>query len=173
MKSQKQKFVLRLAVAAAALLFSADAMAATSTVTSNISFDTPLTISSNSSINFGTVAAGVAGTYTMSTAGALTSVGGNWLYGNKSAGSLTIAGSANDTITISVGGYTASNGVTPQKATCAYNGGAAASCDNTAITGAAPGAGKTLLLGLDAVVDGTQAAGSSATPTIVVTVNYS
>lgn len=173
MKSEtKQKNILRLAVAAAALLFSADAMAATQTVTSNIAFDTPLTISQNQAINFGTVAAGVAATYTISTAGAVTTTGGNWLYGTKTAGNLTIAGSSNDTVSISVGSFTASNGVTPANPTCSYGGGAATSC-TSAITGAAPGTGKTLLLGIDAQVDGTQAAGTTATPSVVVTVIYS
>jgi hypothetical protein len=166
----KQKNIVRLAVGIAALMFSADAMAATQSVTSNISFDTPLTITPNQQINFGTVAAGTAGTYTISTAGSVTTANGNWLYGTKAAGNLTIAGSTTDTISISVVSYTASNGVTPSNATCAYAGGAAGSCTLSGI--AAPGTGKTLLLGVDATVDGTQAAGTSATPSFVVTVTY-
>jgi len=159
-------------IVAAALLSSADAFAATSVVTANISFDTPLTLTSVSQINFGTVAAKTNATYTISTTGAVTTTTGNWLYGTKSAGSINIAGSTKDTINISVSGYTAQGGVTPAKATCSYAGGTAASCDNTQITGAAPGTGKILLIGLDAQVDGTQAAGATATPSVVVTVAY-
>ena len=58
----KKNSLIRLTVAAAALLFSADAMAATSIVTANIAFDTPLSLTKNSDISFGTVSAGVAST---------------------------------------------------------------------------------------------------------------
>jgi len=64
--------MVRLAVGVAALMFTADAMAATQSVTSNIAFDTPLSITKNADINFGTVAAGIAGTYTISTAANIT-----------------------------------------------------------------------------------------------------
>lgn len=165
-----KKLGLRALIIAAALLSSADAFAATSVVTANISFDTPLTLTPVSQINFGTVAAKTAATYTISTTGAVTTTAGNWLYGTKSAGNITIAGSTKDTINISVGSYTANGGVTPANATCSYNGGAAGAC--SIATGAAPGTGKTLLLGVDAIVDGTQAAGATATPSFTVTVVY-
>ena len=146
-------------------------MAATQSVTANISFDTPLTLTKVSDVRFGTVSAGVASTYTITTAGAVTATGsGQYLYGTKAAGNITIAGSTTGTLNISVGGYTANNGVTPANATCAYNGGAAGSC--TIPTAVAPGTGKTLLIGVDAQVSGTQAAGSSATPSFTVTVVY-
>jgi len=166
----QQKFV-RLMTGVAALLISADAMAATQSVNANLSFDTPLTLTKNSDISFGTVQAGLAATYTIDTTGTLTTSGGTYLYGTKSAGSITVAGSASQTINISVGGYTANNGVTPSNATCAYNGGSAGSC--TINAAAAPGTGKNLLIGVDAAVDGTQAAGSSAAPSFTVTVVYS
>lgn len=148
-----------------------DAGAVTQSVTANISFDSPLAITKNADINFGTVRAGVADTYTITTAGSVSAAGsGAYLYGTTSAASLTITGSTSQTISISVGGYTANGGVTPQNATCAYNGGSAGSCSLSSV--AAPGAGKTLLLGVQAVVDGTQTGGSSAAPTFTVTVVY-
>lgn len=148
-----------------------DAGAVTQSVTANISFDSPLAITKNADINFGTVRAGVADTYTISTAGSVSAAGsGAYLYGTTSAASLTITGSTSQTISISVGGYTANGGVTPQNATCAYNGGSSGSCSLSSV--AAPGAGKTLLLGVQAVVDGTQTGGSSAAPTFTVTVVY-
>jgi len=147
------------------------ALAATQSMTANIAFDTPLTLTKVSDVNFGTVSAGVADTYTITTTGAVTAAGsGVVLYGTPTAGNISIAGSSSQPINISVGSFTANGGVTPQNATCAYNGGAAGSCS---ITGAAaPGGGKTLLLGVQAVVDGTQAAGSTAAPTFTVTVVY-
>ncbi|MCP5246900.1 MAG: hypothetical protein H6937_13485 [Burkholderiales bacterium] len=117
--------------------------------------------------------AGTADTYTISTAGAVSHAGaGSELGGTPAAGDITITGSPTQTIDISVGSYSADNGVTPSNATCNYNGGGEVAC-NTLTGAAAPGAGKTLLLGVDATVDGTQAAGSTAAPTFVVTVVYS
>jgi len=171
MTKKMEQLALRFFIVAIALLFSADALAATQSVTVNISFDTPLTLTKVSDISFGAVKAGVADTYTITTAGVVTAAGsGVWLYGTKAAANITIAGSTTDTVNISVGGYTANGGVTPANATCAYNGGGAGSC--TIASAAAPGAGKTLLVGVDAQVSGTQVAGATAAPTFTVTVIY-
>ena len=145
--------------------------AATKSVTANIAFDTAIALTKNADIDFGIVEAGVADTYTITTGAAVTAAGvGEVLGGSPAAGDITIVGSAAQTVAITVGSLVANNGVTPANITCAYDGGGSAAC---ALAGqAAPGAGKTLLLGADAVVDGTQAAGSSAAPTFVVTVVY-
>jgi hypothetical protein len=141
-------------------------------MTANISFDTPLTLTKKNDISFGTVKAGVADTYTISTAGTVTAAGsGQWLYGSQAAGNITIVGSTTQTLNISVGNYTASGGVTPANATCAYAGGTAKPCAITAAT--APGTtGKTLLIGIDARVDGTQAVGATEMPSFTVTIVY-
>jgi hypothetical protein len=161
-----------LAGVAAIALISSNALAVTQSVTANIAFDTPLGISKVADINFGTVKAGVADAYTITTAASISHTGsGATVYGTPAAGNLSITGSTTQTIVISVGSYSASGGVTPSAATCNYNGGGAGTC---ALSGqAAPGAGKTLLLGVTATVDGTQAAGATAAPTFVVTVVYS
>ncbi|MES2906891.1 MAG: DUF4402 domain-containing protein [Pseudomonadota bacterium] len=152
-------------------LFTSAAFAVTQSVTANIAFDTALTLTKNADINFGRVKAATADTYTINTAGTVTAAGsGQYLGGTTAAGNITIAGSTTQTINVSVGNYTANGGVTPQSATCAYNGGGAAACSLTGV--AAPGAGKTLLLGVQAVVDGSQAAGTTAAPTFDVTVVY-
>jgi Domain of unknown function (DUF4402) len=153
-------------------LLGSNAFAATQSVTASVAFDTPLTINKVADIEFGTVKGGVSGTYTINT-GATISTGGSavWLSGTPAAGNLSIVGSATQTIAISVGSYNADHGVTPGSATCAYNGGGAGACS---LSGqAAPGGGKTLLLGVTATVDGSQAAGDTAAPTFVVTVVYS
>jgi hypothetical protein len=136
-----------------------------------IGFDAGLALTKNSDINFGTVTANNASTYRMSTAGAVTTVSGSGSYitGATSAGNITIAGSTTDGITISAGGYTANNGVTPSNALCRYGGGALNTC---AMAGMAPGAGKTLLVGVDVATNGTQAAGTSAAPTFTISVAY-
>jgi hypothetical protein len=167
----KKANFLALALGAAALLGASQAWAATQSVTANIAFDTPLNLTKTADINFGTETAANASTYRISTAGAVTTTVGTgaYLYGATNAGSITIAGPAADTLTISVGGYTVNNGVTPSNASCAYNGGAAVTpCSYAAAV--APGAGKTLLLGVDVAADGTQAAGTTAAPTFTVTV---
>ena len=143
-------------------------------MTASIAFDSALGIVKNADINFDTVKAATADTYTISTSGVVSALGGaSHLLGQNgaTAGSITISGSATETISISVGGYTASNGDTPSAATCAYNGGGSGSC--TIAGAAAPGAGKTLLLGVTVT---TTVAGSTvnttATPSFTVTVTY-
>jgi hypothetical protein len=137
----------------------------------NIGFDVALALTKNADINFGTVNALNASTYRISTAGTVSTVSGTGipLYGATAAGNITIVGSTTDGITISAGGYIADNGVTSSNAQCSYDGGAAAPC---AMTGAAPGSGKTLLVGVDVATDGTQAGGTTAAPTFTISVAY-
>src|SRR5690349_19083697 len=159
------------AIALVVIMGTPSAWAVTQTMTANIAFDSALSLTKNTDINFGTVKAGVADTYTISTGGAVSAAGsGAALYGTPTAGSITITGSATQLINISAGSYTADNGVTPQNATCSYTAGLPGTC--TINGAAAPGAGKALLIGAQAVVDGSQAAGTSAAPTFVVTVVY-
>ncbi|TAL33473.1 MAG: DUF4402 domain-containing protein [Alphaproteobacteria bacterium] len=163
-------FVLTTCVAA--LLGGASAWAATQSVTANMRFDAPLTLTKTSDIDLGSVTAATASTYTISTAGSVTTTAGPGvpLAGPTAAGSITISGSSTQLVDISAGGYTASNGVTPSNATCAYDGGAEGSCG---ITGAAaPGAGKNLLVGVRVNANGTQASGTSAAPSFNITVVY-
>jgi hypothetical protein len=139
--------------------------------TASIGFDVALSRTKNSDINVGTVSALNASTYRVSTAGVLSTVSGTGtsLYGTTTAGNIKIVGSTADGITISAGGYTVNNGVTPSNAQCSYNGGAAAAC---AMTGVAPGSGKTLLVGVDVATDGTQAGGTTAAPAFTISVAY-
>jgi hypothetical protein len=148
------------------------ARAVTQSVTANIRFDTPLTLTKISDINFGAVPAGNASTYRISTDGTVSTVTGTGspLFGPTAAGNITVAGSKTQLVNISVGGYTTSNGVTLSNARCVYHSGAEGSCTMSGV--AAPNNGRTLLVGVDATADGTQAAGTSATPTLAVTVVY-
>jgi hypothetical protein len=168
------KFLAIALFAAGSLFASASASAAqadTESVTANVAFDTPLTLTKNTDINFGYVKAAQTGTYVIDTAGAIVaSAGGVWLTGTHNAGSLTVVGSTTQTIDITAGNYAANGGVTPSAATCGYNGGGAAACSLT--TQAAPGAGKTILVGVQIVADGTQDPGDTAAPTFDVTVTY-
>lgn len=153
------------------LLFTVEAEAVTQSMTANIAFDTPLSLSKLSDINFGTVAVTTADTYTITTSGVVTAAGsGSRLYGAPTAGNITVAGSATQQIDISTGSYTSDGGVTLQNATCSYDGSVAGPCTISNAVG--PGSGKTLLLGVQAVVDGTQLAGNVAAPSFTVTIAY-
>ena len=161
-----------IAFAAAGALISSNALAATQSVTANIAFDTVLSITKNADINFGTVKAGVTGTHVITPAASVSSTGNAvWISGTPAAGDLTIVGSTTQTLTISAGGFTANESVTPSLATCSYNGGAV-DADCSMATQAAPGAGKTLLIGVTVTLDGTAAAGDSSTPSFTITVVY-
>lgn len=161
-----------LAIAVTGVMAAGAAHAATQSVNANIKFDTPLALTKNNDIQFGTVKAGQAGTYVIDTSNAVTaSSGGVWLYGTPAAGYLTVAGSTTNAVTVTTSGYTASNGVTPSAATCKYGTGAAAACDS-GLSVAAPGTSTPLLVGVQVVADGSQAAGSTATPSFTVAVVY-
>ncbi len=159
------------ALLASSLLISSNAMAATQSVTANIAFEAALTLTKNTDIDFGIVQAGTADTYTIDTAAAVTAAGaGQILGGTPAAGDIDIAGSAVQLVDITANNFVVNAGVTPANATCAYGAAAEAAC--TIVGAAAPGAGTNLLVGVDAVVDGTQAAGSTAAPTFDIVVTY-
>lgn len=163
---------LGLLVCIAVLLYAEKAFPVTQPVTAHIGFDTPVSLTKNSDMDFGTVSSGTADTYTLASDGTVTAAGpGERLFGNPAAGNIAITGSSTQTINISAGAYTTDNGVTLQNATCAYNGAPAVPC---AITAAAPpsGAGKPLLIGVQAVTDGTQTPGTVATPGLTISVTY-
>lgn len=156
--------------------YSAPAVPKASPQTGSMAFDSPITIDNVTDIDFGVVDALNTGRYTMNTQGNITvGLGGVLLGGNPHPGSMTIYGSATQTINITAGSYVAGGiggGVTLTAATCAYDGGVEASCNT--LSGQAPptAAGKTLLIGVRALVDINQTAGSSAAPSFTVTVTY-
>ena len=154
-------------------LASTSAYAVTQSVTANLTFDSALTLTKTSDINFGTVQASTPGTYTIATTGVVTpSAGGVVIGGTPTAGAITIAGSTTQTVAISTGTYVANSGVTLSNATCSYNGGASTACDAGLTGQTAAGTGKTLKLGVQATSDGTAASGVTASPTFIVTVVY-
>jgi hypothetical protein len=122
-------------------------------------------------MDFGSVASGTAGTYTLTTAGALSTTGGIIEGGSHNAADVLIKGSAVQTVNISVGNEVADTGTSIGSETCAYDGGASGSCT---ITGAAaPGsAGKHLLIGATVTASGSETDGQTKTPTFDVTVVY-
>lgn len=170
-RMKKRFLALALTAGVTGMMTGYNAYAAVQSVTANIAFDTAISLTKNDDIDFGVVVAGTADTYTIDTAGAVTAAGaGVWLGGTPTVGDITIVGSATQAVDITVGNYAANGGVTPANAQCSYDGGAEASCNMAGA--AAPGAGKTLLIGVDAIVDGTQAAGATAAPTFDITVVY-
>lgn len=156
----------------ACLMLASSALAATVTMSANIKFRAPLALTKTSDIDFGVVSAGVADTYTITPDGAVSSKGkGQTLGGGAKAGSITIAGSESQAISISTSNYGGSNGVKLQEASCSYNGsGVVSPCS---MAGAKP-AGKQSVLKLGAIiaVDGTQAEGVVASPSFDIVVAY-
>ena len=143
-------------------------------VTANIRFDTPLTLTKVSDLDLKSVKAGVASTvYRLSSAGALSVVSGpgSAVFGTPVAGNISIVGSTTQTIQITAGNAAAQGGASVSNFKCNYNGGGEVGC-NTITTGAAPGAGKTLLLGADVTTGGAEATGATAAPTYDITVVY-
>lgn len=144
------------------------------TQTETIGIDAPISFVKLSDIDFGDVSSTTVSTYRMSTAGveSVVSGAGQIFSGTPTAANITIKGSATDSITIQATGYTADKGVTPANATCAYNGGAAVSCNSAFVAAPPTTTGKTLLVGVDVAADGTQAGGSAAAPSFSILVNY-
>jgi hypothetical protein len=145
--------------------------------TASIEFDTPISITPVSQINFGYARAGTAGTYAINTAGTVTPSGGGVIEpnGTTAAGDLNIIGPAGDTINITVGSETASNGVsiTAGSELCKYGAAAETACSTIGNPVAAPTpTGTHLKLGATAVANGTQTDGTVATPTFNVNVVY-
>ncbi|MDX9690325.1 MAG: DUF4402 domain-containing protein [Proteobacteria bacterium] len=163
-----------LALAVAASFFAAGgAYAATQSVDIDMSFDTALTLTNPTPIDFGILQALTSGTYTVDTTGALSTGGGGVaIGGSPNAGVVHITGSTTQTVAISTGSYVADGNVTPSAATCLYNSVLTTDCD-TGVTGAlAPGAGQDLTLGVTISADGSQTAGSTPAPSFTVTVIY-
>lgn len=154
-----------------AACFPREAISANQTVTASIAFETMLSVTKSNDISIGKVKALQSGVYTVSTDGQITAQdGGVILGGTWKAGSMTIAGSDTQAISISAENYTADKGVTPSAATCAYDGGASSPCSQTNLS--APGSGKQLLIGITVAADGTQEIGTTASPTFDIVVNY-
>lgn len=153
------------------------AYAATQSITTNIAFETAITLTSVNNIRFGFVTAGQNNTYTITAAGVITVTGagtGVVLGGTTGAGRVNIVGSTTQTISITDGTYAAAAGgvaLVASSATCTYT--TTTNADCSALSGlTAPGAGTFLDLGVAVSADGTQAAGFAAAPTFVLTVSY-
>ena len=151
------------------LLFSDRAIAEMSHMTARISFDQPLSWSKTSDIRFGALKPGA--TYTLAPSGVVTSSDASARVSSAATvGSMVISSPASQSINISAGEYTSNDGVALQKATCAYDG---VVVDGCSVNNArASGAGKVLLLGVQAVVDATRVARASATHSFTIIVAY-
>jgi hypothetical protein len=139
--------------------------------TASIAFDSQIGFSSPVGINYGYVQAGVVDDFTINTAGTLTHTGGALLEPGPTpnAGQVTISGSTTQPITISIGGTTASNGVSVTAERGKWGGAAE---QNFPISGVAPGAGTILYVGATVHADGTQVDGTLASPSITINVVY-
>lgn len=129
------------------------AMAVTQSITAKIAFGTPLSLKNTTDINSGSVNRNASGVYTVSP-----------------SGGIIVAGSMDQTVSISVGNYMAARGIIPQKATCSYNGAPVHPCTTTGAL--ALRVGKILRLSAEAVVDETQSMGTAEMPSFTVMIVY-
>lgn len=138
------------------------------------SFADPFNITEATQMSFASVISNTASTYTLSTSDSVSATGnGAVALGTPASGDYNITdGSGSAVIDIAISGLTANNGVTPQNPVCSYNGGPdVAGCALN--SQANPGAGGLILtVGMQAVVDGTQNNGATATPTFDISVTY-
>jgi hypothetical protein len=170
-----KKSFLALCLFGAAFVGSQAAYAATQSVTANIEFATAITFVKDTDIDFGIVEAGVASVYGITTGGVVSVVSGTGtiLGGAPTAADVNIIGSGTQTINISVTIGAPAGGVTIQNPVCDYNNAGSGTCtiNNATAPGASPG--RAILIGAEANVDGTQASGATAAPTLTLNVVYS
>lgn len=176
MKQGNKIRTIALLSSASILIGIGSAYAATQTVTAHIKFVTDITVTENKYPDFGDVVAGVADTYTLSTAGAVTAAGsGKWEGGTSQAGNYTITASAGTPMEMYVGTYTAgTNGTTAANAICNYNAAGDAACGTSGSPDliASPVASATLLIGLDATTLATSTDGQTDNPSFDLHVVY-
>jgi len=154
-----------------ALLATTSAYAATQSLTATARFVTPLTLTKIKDLDFGVLMPKRAATYTLNTAGVVSTNTGLILSGPSQAGEMLIKGKSNQTIDINAGNFGTNQGVSIIAVRCKYDVAAEANCNMT--NQPAPGAaGKTLLIGARILVNGTQAPSVVAVPTFDITVNY-
>ena len=152
------------------------AYAATLVVTGHVRFLTHITITQVADPDFGSVSAGIADTYTLSTAGGVTAAGGPTHIegGAPAAGSYTLVASTAQGINIFCSGYTAQGVSTPSALTCSYNAGAETACASGAspLAIASPLASANLKVGLKVTTTAAGTDNESDTPTLTLNVVY-
>lgn len=152
-----------------ALCFGGSVLAVTLNSTADLSFQTALTLAEVNNIDFGIVEALNAQALTIDPDDTLSA--GTVIGGTQEAAEITITG-ANAGATITVNNFaTVDNGVTLSAPTCTHNA-ASINCEAGASVTLVGGGADTLLVGITATVDGTQAAGTTAAPAFDVVVDY-
>ena len=161
-----------LSVLAASTFAFSSAHADTFSQSATVEFVSPITVTENTQLNFGTVetGAGAGTTLILDTAGAITGTASANYISGAAAGDFSV-NAQGSTISIEVNNFGA-NTVTLSTPTCSYDGAGAAGCDTT-ITGlATDGTDKTLLIGATLTLAGSEGAGSTYSPTFDIVVNY-
>jgi hypothetical protein len=177
MKQGRKLRTVALLAATSALIGMGSAYAASTPVTASIRFLSDISITPVNQPDFGSVVAGVADTYTLSTAGAVTHSGSGIIEGGSpKAGKYTVTASTHQGINIYADTY--ANGLTdatvPSLATCDYNAGGSNPCDSAAheLAIASPLASATLLVGLSAAATATTNDGDTDNPSFNLNVVY-
>ncbi|MDD5586228.1 MAG: DUF4402 domain-containing protein [Alphaproteobacteria bacterium] len=159
----------------ASMFVCGDALAATSAnVPIDVAFDTALSVTKDTNINFGVIADVTAGTYVISTAGAVVASNGGQVINDSTAeaGQVTVVGSATQHFTIEASAYNADGGATPSALMCKIGAGAETSCDTGSPLESAAGPGVGVAVSLGVTLTTTDLATDGDAPTVDVTVVY-
>jgi hypothetical protein len=150
-------------------------LALTQTVSAKVRFVSPLTLTALQPLDFGNLKASQAGSYTLSTAGTVSaSSGGELISGAPSAGSITLSGSATQTIKINVTSYSPpADGVALTDATCNYNNSGEVPCNDDKLSNVALTKPENVLkIGATLITDNTSTEGKTATPSMTISIMY-
>ena len=141
-------------------------------VTAEVEFVDPVTITENNALQFGLLDQNLASLETVVIApnSAVTDVGSNVVGGTQAASNLTVASTAAQSITITVGSIVSGTGYALATFLCSYNAGANTACDGAGMS-ATSVASATLLIGATLTGDGLSVPGA-ANGSFNVTVTY-
>lgn len=166
------------ALGTSAMMVAGTSLATTLSRTATVTFISPVVISEDSAMNFGSVQTGgtVGQTLILSSAGgALTGTASALYVAGSQQGIYDVDANASQTLEIWVDNYVTAT-VVPSAATCNYDGGGAGTCDGSGnkLTSQAAGTGggsKKLHVGMTLTLAGTETA-QAYTPGFDITVNY-
>jgi hypothetical protein len=157
------------------MLFSAPASATTESTTASATFISPIAITVNTALNFGTVLTSIGQNETLivDTTAAVTGTGSASYLDSAAAGDASITGSDTQGVDIILNNSAANGGVSLSLFTCSYDGGAESACDSTLSVAAPTSLGKTLLFGGTATFTAASYSdGDTASPSFDIVVTY-
>lgn len=130
-------------------------------VTAEVTFVDPITITENNALQFGLLSSALANAETVAVAtdDTVTDASSRVIGGTQAAADLTVASTPTQAITVLVDNIVNGAGYTLATFVCSYNGAASAGCDGAGLNVASSVASATVLIGATLTGDGTAVAG--------------